>query len=69
MKGEEKMIEAVTIKLPPSQLEKARALADAEGLGLSEYIRALIDRDIEHHRLRFNTLSCIFGQVEASVKE
>lgn len=69
MKGDEKMIEAVTIKLPPSQLEKARALADAEGLGISEYIRALIDRDIEHHRLRFNALASIFGQVEALDKE
>lgn len=66
---EEKMIEAITIKLGPSQLDKARDLADAQGMGLAEYIRHLIDRDIEHHRSRYESLARIFGDEAGSDKE
>jgi hypothetical protein len=69
MLRDEKMIEAVTIKMSVTVLAQVRAIAEADGIGLSEYVRGLIDRDIEHHRSRFVALSTIFGADTPSGKE
>ena len=63
------MIEQLALKLPPSQLEALKAIADAEGVGLSEYVRQLIERDIERHRVRFHHLAAIFGREGGFVKD
>jgi predicted DNA-binding protein len=65
----EKMIEAISIKLPTSTRTQLAALAEADGLNVSEYIRVLIDRDIDAHRQKFAALAAIFGTSAPAHKE
>lgn len=58
----EKKIEAFTLKLAESQLNQLRALADVEGVSVSEYVRVLIDHDVDSKRAKWSALNVIFGQ-------
>jgi hypothetical protein len=57
----DKMTEPVTVKLHTEQLRQLRGVAEADGMGVSEYIRHLIDKDLEGRRAQFNALTSIFG--------
>ncbi len=59
--GSEKLSETIGVKLSDTQLRLARAVADTRGIGLSEYIRSLVEIDLERERARYAALHSIFG--------
>ena len=65
----DKMIEAVTVKLNADQLAQLRGVSEADGIGMSEYIRNLIDVDLHKRRQQFMALASIFGDAPRKDKE
>lgn len=61
MAHQEKLSETVGVKLSDTQLRQAKAVADTRGIGLSEYIRNLVELDLERERGRYAALHSIFG--------
>lgn len=65
----EKLIDAFTLKLAESQLTQLRGLAEADGIGVSELLRNLIDREIESRRRQYRALASVFGQAGETTKD
>ncbi len=57
----EKLSETVGVKFSDTQVRRAKAIAETRGVGLSEYIRALVEADLEKERERYAALHSIFG--------
>jgi hypothetical protein len=57
----EKMLAELTVKMPIELRRQAVAVADAEGVSVSQYVRELIMQDLQKHRRKFVALSSIFG--------
>lgn len=60
----EKLTETIGVKLADTQLRQAQAVAESHGLGLSAWIRLLIDEALERERERYRALHSIFGPDE-----
>jgi hypothetical protein len=65
----DKMIEAVTVKLNADQLHQLRGVSEADGVGMSEYIRNLIDVDLRKRQAQYVALASIFGANAPTDKE
>lgn len=61
----EKLTQTIGIKLSDTQLKQAKAIAESVDLGISEWVRNLIDVALEKERVRYMTLNSIFGQDDA----
>lgn len=55
-----------SLKLPESMRATFLAMAESRGITGSEYVRRLIEVDIEQERRRFEVLAQIFGQAGPS---
>ena len=60
----EKLTQTIGIKLSDTQLRQAKAIAESVDLGISEWVRNLIDVALEKERVRFQTLNSIFGETD-----
>lgn len=65
----DKLTEPVSIKFSPDMKEVVYSLASSQGLSASDYIRELVERDIQAHQERFLSYAKIFGNPERNDKE
>lgn len=61
VKGMSKLLSETTIKLDTELLRAATAVAEAEGVSRSEYIRDLIIVDIQKRRRKHALMNSVFG--------
>ena len=57
----EKLTETIGVKLSVTTLRRAKAIAEHGDIGISEWVRLLIDQALEKERARYLTLDSIFG--------
>ena len=62
----EKLTETIGIKLSDTALMQARGVAESQGLGLSEWVRSLIEAELERERVRFHMLATVFHGDQSS---
>ena len=65
----EKLTENHPIRFGETQLREGRALAESKAVSFGEYIRRLLDEDLERHRRQLKILAGIFGPLAAPVQE
>ncbi len=58
----EKLTEHKPIRFGETQYRQGLALAASQDLGFGEYIRQLLDADLEKHRSTLRVLAGIFGE-------
>ena len=61
MRSSEKLTEVVTVRLGSDLASSMARIASMNSMDTGEYLRSLIEKDIEHHREMFESLSTIFG--------
>lgn len=65
----EKLTEHHPIRFGETQLREGLALAESKAMSFGEYIRQLLEDDLERHRRQLKILAGIFGHSPAPVQE
>lgn len=68
MRTGDKLTEPLSTRISSDMLALFKALAEHNRQDPSERLRQLIELDIEHHRLQFDSLASIFGQSTEEAK-
>ena len=64
----EKLTEHRPIRFGETQLREGLALAESKAVSFGEYIRRLLDEDLERHRRQLQVLAGIFGHAVQPVQ-
>lgn len=64
----EKLTEHHPIRFGETQLREGLALAESKAMSFGEYIRRLLDEDLERHKRQLQILAGIFGHAVQPVQ-